>query len=250
SRPSDLLDIDLTPFDPDLTGRRIVGRLEGRTVVPYPDRAAIGRDSRFARIAPPVAWVADEIDLFMMMVQGSGKIDLGNGDRLHLQFDGSNGRPYRSIGRLLIDQGHIDPDKMSMQAIRRHLRQNPEQVRAVLDYNPRFIFFRTIANGPLGALGVPLTPMRSVAVDRRLFPLAALAFVELPIPKVDGQGNIDEWFEHRGFALAQDTGSAITGPGRADLFWGGGVVAEVAAGHLRHPGMLYFLVLTPESDAR
>lgn len=247
SRPRDLLEIDLSLFDPELKGRRIVGRLEGRAVVPYPDRAAIVRAPDFHRQAPPVAWVADEVDLFMMMVQGSGRIALEDGSQRHLQFDGSNGRPYRSIGRLLIDQGHIAPDEMSMQAIRRHLRRHPEQVRAVLDYNPRYIFFRPIAQGPIGALGVPLTPKRSLAVDRRLFPLAALAFIDLPVPQVSEGGAIAHWGTHHGFVLAQDTGSAITGPGRADLFWGGGAAAETAAGHLRHPGRLFFLVLAPEA---
>lgn len=248
SRPKDLLEIDLSLFAADLKGRRIVGRQAGRTVVPYPDRAAIGREPDFHRIAPPVAWVRDEVDLFMMMVQGSGRVALERGDTIHLQFDGSNGRPYRSIGRLLIDQGKIHPDQMSMQAIRTYLHQHPEQVREILDYNPRYIFFRRIDHGPLGALGVPLTPMRSLAIDRSLFPSAALAFVALPVPQIDSHGNIQEWVPHTGFVLAQDAGSAITGPGRADLFWGTGLKAEVAAGHLRHAGALYFLVLDPDND--
>jgi membrane-bound lytic murein transglycosylase A len=153
SRPKDLVEIDLSLFAPDLEGRRIVGRYAGQTVTPYPDRAGIGREPGFDRIAPPVAWVHDEIDLFMMMVQGSGTVALENGDLIQLQFAGSNGRPYRSIGRLLIDQGKIHPDEMSMQAIRAYLRQNPGEVRTVLDHNPRYIFFRRIPQGPLGALG-------------------------------------------------------------------------------------------------
>lgn len=248
SRPKDLVEIDLSLFAPDLEGRRIVGRYAGQTVTPYPDRAGIGREPGFERIAPPVAWARDEIDLFMMMVQGSGTVALENGDLIHLQFAGSNGRPYRSIGRLLIDQGKIHPDEMSMQAIRAYLRQNPGEVRAVLDHNPRYIFFQRISQGPLGALGVPLTPMRSLAVDRQLFPPAALAFVSLPVPKIDAQGAIQHWVPYDGFALAQDAGSAITGPGRADLFWGTGLQAEVAAGHLRHAGALYFLVLAPTAN--
>ncbi len=245
SRPKDLIDIDLSPFAPDLQGRRIVGRSSGQTVVPYPDRAIIMQDPDFNRIAPPLAWVQDEVDLFMMMVQGSGKLAMENGEMLSLHFDGSNGRPYRSIGRLLIDQGKIDPDEMSMQAIRDYLQRNPGQIRAVLDYNPRYIFFRRVPQGPIGTLGVTLTPLRSLAVDRQLFPMAALAFVTLPVPHIDSQGQIRQWEPYHGFVLAQDTGSAITGPGRADLFWGTGGTAEMAAGHLRHAGALYFLILDP-----
>lgn len=248
SRPKDLIDIDLSLFAPDLQGRRIVGRSSGQTVLPYPDRAGINQDPNFDRIAPPLAWVRDEVDLFMMMVQGSGKLEMENGEMLSVHFDGSNGRPYRSIGRLLIDQGKIDPDNMSMQAIRDYLHRNPEQIRAVLDYNPRYIFFRRVPQGPIGALGVTLTPLRSLAVDRHLFPMAALAFVTLPVPQIDPQGQIQQWEPYHGFAMAQDTGSAIKGPGRADLFWGTGASAEMAAGHLRHTGALYFLVLDPTAS--
>jgi membrane-bound lytic murein transglycosylase A len=247
-RPKDLVDIDLSLFAPDLEGRRIVGRNSGHTVLPYPDRAGINQDPNFDRIAPPLAWVRDEVDLFMMMVQGSGKLEMENGEMLSLHFDGSNGRPYRSIGRLLIDQGKIDPDDMSMQAIRDYLHRNPEQIRAVLDYNPRYIFFRRVPQGPIGALGVTLTPLRSLAVDRHLFPMAALAFVALPVPRMDPQGQILQWEPYHGFAMSQDTGSAIKGPARADLFWGTGEHAEIAAGHLRHAGALYFIVLDPTAS--
>ena len=249
SRPDDLVEIDLSAFAPDLKGRRIVGRYTGRTVVPYPDREQIRRDASFDSKAAPIAWLQDEVDLFNLMVQGSGKVLLDDGVMLDVHFDASNGRAYRSIGRLLIEQGKISKDNMSMQAIRDYLKANPKEANAIMNHNPRYIFFRSIDQGPLGALGVSLTPNRSLAVDRTLFPMAALAFISLPTPRVDDQGHLDGWQSHHGFVLAQDTGSAIAGAGRADLFWGHGLQAETAAGHLKHDGRLYFLVLKPTLSA-
>jgi membrane-bound lytic murein transglycosylase A len=248
SRPADLVEIDLAPFASDLKGRRIVGRYADRKVVPYWDRRQIRQQSDFMRIAPPLAWLKDEIDLFNLMVQGSGKIDLENGETLQIGFDGSNGHPYRSIGRLLIDQGKITADKMSMQAIRAYLQQHPRESDAILSYNQRYIFFRRIAQGPVGSLGVALTPLRSIAVDHSIFPSGGLAFVHLPVPQVDKRGRIQHWGPMQGFALAQDAGSAITGPGRVDLFWGNGLEAEVSASHLKNEGELYFLVLDPGAE--
>jgi membrane-bound lytic murein transglycosylase A len=249
SRPADLVEIDLSLFADDLKGRRIVGRYADRSVIPYPERDRIRQQPDFNRIAPPLAWVRDEVDLFNLMVQGSGKVDLENGRMLQIQFDASNGHPYRSIGRMLIDQGKISADRMSMQAIREYLLQNPAEAQAVMNHNPRYIFFRLADNGPVGALAVPLTPLRSIAVDRTLFPSAALAFISVPVPRVDDQGRIAQWEPLEGFALAQDSGSAITGAGRVDLFWGHGPKAEVAAGNLKNEGRLYFLVLDPTQSA-
>ena len=134
-----------------------------------------------------------------------------------------------------------------MQAIRAYLRQHPESKNRILDHNPRYIFFKAADHGPVGALGEPLTPMRSLAVDRTLMPSAALAFISVPLAQVSPDGRIEGWRPYEGFALSQDTGSAIIGPGRVDLFMGHGVQAEVGAGHLKHPGTLYFLVLKPDS---
>jgi membrane-bound lytic murein transglycosylase A len=134
---------------------------------------------------------------------------------------------------------------MSMPAIRTYLQQHPDQLADILDHNPRYIFFKKAAGGPRGALGVPLTPMRSLAVDKGLFPSAALAFFSTQFPYVNDQGVIEHWESFSSFALAQDTGSAIKGPGRIDLFVGAGYKSEVAAGHLKHPGRLHFLVLKP-----
>lgn len=248
SRPKDLVEIDLSLFADDLKGRRIVGRYADRTVTPYPAREEIRRLPDFNRIAPPLAWVRDEVDLANLMIQGSGKVALADGRLLQIQFDGSNGQPFRSIGRLLIDQGKLDADRASMQAIREYLRRNPDEAPAILNHNPRYIFFRLADSGPSGALAVPITPLRSIAVDRALFPSAALAFIAVPVPRVS-EGRIAQFEPRRTFVLAQDAGSAITGPGRVDLFWGHGPDAELSAGHMKNQGRLYFLVLDPQRPA-
>jgi len=118
----------------------------------------------------------------------------------------------------------------------------------VLSHNPSYIFFKVVPDGPLGSINVKLTPGRSIALDRTAFPPAALAFVETQKPLIDAQGRIMSWVACRRFTLNQDTGGAIKGPGRADLFWGSGPGAEIAAGHLKHPGKLYFLVLRPDAS--
>ncbi|MGA6925944.1 MAG: MltA domain-containing protein [Desulfosarcina sp.] len=244
--PTDLLIIDLTPFSKALAGKRIVGRIQGDTLVPYPDRQAIEADANFILNAPPLAWVDDRIDLFFLQIQGSGRIYLNNGEFIRVHYHGANGRPYRSIGRLLIDQGKIPAEEMSMQRLKSYLRGHPDEVDAVLNHNPSYVFFKTETSGPVGALGVDLTPGRSVAVDRGVFPMAAPAFLQTRIPVVDGTGRIDRWMDFSAFALNQDTGGAIRGPGRVDIFWGNGPYAQIAAGHMQHEGSFYLLILDPD----
>lgn len=243
--PQDLMTIDLSLFSKDFKGKRIVGRLQGNTVVPYPDRQAIETDAAFARSAPPIAWVDDRVDLFFLQIQGSGRIYFTDGTFVRVHYHGSNGHPYRSIGRLLIDQGKIPAEEMSMQRLKAYLQGHPDAVDAVLNYNPSYVFFKTETSGPIGAIGVDLTPGRSVAVDRRVFPMAAPAFLQTQIPVVDGTGRIDRWLDFSAFALNQDTGGAIRGPGRVDIFWGNGPYAQIAAGHMQHKGAFYLLILDP-----
>jgi len=254
ARPSDLIVIDLTPFAADLKGRHIVGRYNGRSVEPYPQRAAIRSQEDFQDLAPPVAWVREEYDLFNLQIQGSGKVALTDGTVLHVHYNGSNGHPYRSIGRLLIAEGKIPSSQLSMQTIREYLRDHPDELHEILNHNPRYVFFHLVDQGPIGALGVPLTARRSIAVDRTQFPMAALAFISTDVPQVKGHNDHSDQAvvagqkHYSGFALAQDTGSAITGPGRADFFWGSGLQAEAAAGHMKYRGQLFFLVLDPDAD--
>ena len=134
---------------------------------------------------------------------------------------------------------------MSMQKIREYLRSHPEEAENILNYNPSYVFFKIEKDGPLGCLNVKLTPGRSIALDRRIFPLPALVFIETQKPLITADGQISSWTDFGRLVLSQDTGGAIRGPGRADLFWGNGPYAEIAAGHMQHPGRLYFLILKP-----
>lgn len=248
ARPDDLVEIDLSRFSDRYAGQRIVGRLEGRSVVPYYDRQQIDDQDRLAGKAQILAWIRDPVNLFFLHIQGSGRVVMSDGTTLSVHYAGANGKPYRSIGRLLIDRGAVRPEEMSMQAIRGWLRQHPEEMAETLNHNPSYVFFETVETGPLGCINVLLTPGRSVATDRRLFPMSALAYVTISQPLIDGAGKIQSWHRLDRFALNQDTGGAIRGPGRADLFFGGGPYAETAAGHLKQEGDLFFLVLRPENE--
>lgn len=247
ARPDDLLAIDLSPFSPKFSGEKIIARYTDQMIVPYYDREEIEYENVLEGKVKYIACVKDRVDLFFLQIQGSGKIYLDNGDLLHVHYHGTNGRPYRSIGKLLIDEGKIPKAEMSMQKIRAYLNDHPEEIQRILSYNPSYVFFKTENDGPLGCINVKLTPGRSIATDRRIFPLAALAFIETKQPLISGDGRIRKWTNLSRFALNQDTGGAIRGPGRADLFWGNGTYAEIAAGHLQHPGKLYFLVLKPDA---
>ena len=246
SLPTDILKIDLSAFSDKYKGETIVGRYTGKTVIPYHDRREIDEDEALAGKAEPLAWLKDPVDLFFLQIQGSGKVFLDTGEVINVHYHGTNGRPYRAIGTLLIEEQKIPKEEMSMQKIRAYLHANPEEMAAVFNYNPSYVFFKLEPEGPLGYINVLLTPGRSIALDRRIFPPAALAFIQTNKPVVDGAGQIDSWTDFSRFVLNQDTGGAIRGPGRADLFWGNGPYAEIAAGHLAHTGKLYFLVLKPD----
>jgi membrane-bound lytic murein transglycosylase A len=245
ARPDDLATIDLSLFSSQFKGKKIIGRYTHNSVVPYYDRKDIEYKKILKNKAKAIAWLKDRVDLFFLHIQGSGRIDLDTGETIHVHYHTTNGRPYRSIGKLLIDQGKISRAEMSMQKIRDYLYRHPEEAETVLNYNPSYVFFKIEEDGPLGYMEVKLTPGRSIAMDRRLFPMACLAFIETQKPLITDDGKIDHWTDFSRFVLYQDTGGAIRGPGRGDLFWGNGDDAEIAAGHMKHPGKLYFLILKP-----
>jgi membrane-bound lytic murein transglycosylase A len=244
SRPDDLITVDLSAFSAKYAGETISGRIMGQTLVPYYDRKAIENREIFKGQA--LAWVGDPVDLFFLHIQGSGKILLDQDIVLNVHYHATNGHPYRSIGKVLIDQGKIPKAQISMQSIRAYLKSHPEDQEEILSANPSYVFFKTETDGPLGNLNVALTPGRSIAVDKKIFPSAALMYIRTQKPVMTEAGEIGAWEEIGRFDLNQDTGGAITGPGRADIFWGNGPYAELAAGHLQHRGEMFFLVLTPE----
>jgi membrane-bound lytic murein transglycosylase A len=150
---------------------------------------------------------------------------------------------------LLIDQGKIPQEEMSMQRLRKYLLDYPAQQSEIFSYNESYVFFRFLEEGPLGSLEVPLTPGRSLATDARLFPKGALAFIITERPVVDAAGQLVGWQPFARFVLNQDTGGAIRGPQRADLYFGTGAEAEAGAGYMNRPGKLYFLSLKSPSAA-
>jgi membrane-bound lytic murein transglycosylase A len=246
ARPNDLTTIDLSLFSQQFKGETIVGRYVNQSVVPYYDRKEIEYERLLEGKVQEIAWLKDRLDLFFLQIQGSGKIYLDTGEIINVHYHGANGHPYRSIGKLLVDEGKISLEEISMQKILDYLRNHPEEIETVLNYNPSYVFFKVEKEGPLGSLEVKLTPGRSIALDSRLFPPAGLAFIETKKPLINGDGTIHKWMAFSRFVLNQDTGGAIRGPGRADLFWGNGPYAEIAAGNMQELGKLYFLILKPD----
>jgi membrane-bound lytic murein transglycosylase A len=242
-KPDDWVRVNLGLFGSQYAGERIVGRNVDQNIVPYFSRQEIDSDRRLSQKGCEILWVSDRFELFSLHIQGSGRVLLEDGAELCVSYAGTNGRPYRSIGRLLIDEEKISADEISMQRLRSYVREHPEDAERVFNHNESYVFFRLVDEGPVGAIGVALTPGRSVATDSRLFPRGSLAFIRTEQPQVSEDGVIESWKTFGRFVVNQDTGGAIKGPGRADLFWGSGSYAEAAAGHMQHRGELYFLVL-------
>jgi membrane-bound lytic murein transglycosylase A len=182
-------------------------------------------------------WVEDPVELFFLQIQGSGRMLLSGGERIMVNYADQNGHPYRSIGRLLLERGAMTRAQMSMQNIKAWAQKNPDQVKSLLAENPSYVFFRELpadVPSPPGAMGIPLTPERSLAVDRRYIPLGAPVYLattwpggELPLQRL---------------MVAQDTGGAIKGRVRADFFWGMGDAAGQYAGRMKQPVRLWLLL--------
>ena len=247
--PADLIVLDLAPFadsglvPAELRGKSLRGKLQGRKLVPYDDRDKIAFGGTMNGRAEPIAWVADEVELFFLQVQGSGLIRLEDGTLLRVNYADQNGHPYRAIGKLLRER--IPPEQMSLQALKAYLREHPEQVHEVLDYNPSYTFFRRVGEGPLGNIQVPLTPGRSLAMDARLIPKGGIAWIETTLPAAATPGTTSP-VPVRRFGVVQDTGGAIAGHGRVDIFWGTGEAAETIAGPFKQEGRVFLLVARKE----
>ncbi len=209
--------------------------------VTYYSRREIDQLGALRGRALEIAWVKDPIDLFFLHIQGSGLLRLRDGREVTVGYAAQNGLPYRSIGRLLIDDGKVAKEEMSMQRLRRYLVENPGEQDEILAYNESYVFFRFNEGGPLGSLGVPVTAGRSIATDSRLFPRGALALVQMDIPVIGPQGELAGWRPVTRFVLNQDTGGAIRGPQRADYYFGTGDEAGALAGYMNRQGRLYFL---------
>lgn len=234
--PSDMISVDLADQHPDLRHMRLRGRLVGNRLVPYWSRGEIA-EMGDAFPAQVLFWANDPIDLFFLQVQGSGQISLEDGTRARIGYAEHNGHPYASIGRWLVDRGELALEQASMQGIRTWAQENPSRMDEMLHANPSYVFFRELpltGDGPVGALGVPLTPGRSIAADPRFIPLGAPVFLDTTHPLSDRP--------LQRLMMAQDTGSAIRGAVRADFYWGTGQQAGQQAGRMRQQGRMWVLL--------
>lgn len=238
-KPADLVSADLGEFRDEWAGMTLVGRLEGGRLRPFETRAAISVSGLPGR-AEPILWLHSDVDAFFLHIQGSGRIRLNDGTETRVGFAASNGHPYTAIGRELVARGALERDGVSMQSIRGWLEANPAEGKEVMATNARYIFFREDnGEGPRGSSAAVLTPGRSLAVDTGLLPVHVPVWLETTVPETDRQAAGDAL--HR-LLIAQDTGSAIRGAVRGDVFWGHGPDAELFAGHMKQTGRYYLLL--------
>ncbi len=236
------------PADLVVTAEKKVGRMLGGRLVPYWSRSEIENSDLLA--GNELIYLADPVEAFILHVQGSGRIRLPDGRVFAMGFAGSNGRKYRSIGKLLVERGVMSLQEVTMPKIVTYLHDNPQEMQAILHFNERYIFFTLSAasgssphEGPVGSLGKPLTAGRSLALDKSCFPVPMIGYLETEVPYFDDSGKPAGWKPLHRFVVNQDSGAAIKGPGRVDLFYGSDGYAEKAAGVMKQPGTMYFLIL-------
>ncbi len=241
TRPPDLVTVDLGRFREDLRGRRIAGRVIDGQLRPFASRADIEAGA-LANRDLEMLWVDDSIGAFFLHIQGSGQVVLDDGEITRVGYAGHNGHPYFAIGRELINRGVLDRQRVSLQSIRAWLEANPGQAAEVMNKNSSYVFFRRIVgDAPIGAFQVPLTPRASLAVDRRYVPMGVPVWLETALPRANGD-TVDDAVPWRQLLMAQDTGGAIRGIVRGDIFFGAGAEAEAMAGHLKSEGRYYIFL--------
>jgi membrane-bound lytic murein transglycosylase A len=232
-RPDELVMVDLGEFREHLAGERIAGQVINGRLKPYADRSEIANGALAARDLE-IVWVDNPVDAFFLHIQGSGRVELDDGRSLRVGYAAQNGHPYTAVGRVLIARGEVTREAMSMQAIRAWLDANPGEAQALMNENASYVFFHVLeGEGPLGAQGVALTPGRSLAVDRRFVALSTPVWLDSTTP--DG-------VPLRRLLIAQDTGGAIRGPVRGDVYWGHGDAAADIAGRMKSAGNAYLLL--------
>lgn len=244
--PDDLINVNLGLFNPEWKGRNITGRVENGKLIPYYTRQQINEGELKSR-GLEAMWVDSKIDRFFLEIQGSGRAVLDNGQVVRLLYAGKNGARYRTIGKVLLDKGYLSRKDVSMQAIRKWLKSNPDKAQQILNTNPSFVFFKVSEKTDIyGAENVALTPGRSLAVDKTYVPLGLPVWLDTQIPTLD---NKNKTAPFQRLMIAQDTGGVIKTPIRGDIFWGFGGQAEFLAGHMNQEGR-YWVFLPSTVVAR
>jgi len=243
-RPADLIGTTARDNSREWAAKNRIGRLEKGQVVPYYSRKEIDCQGVLQGKGYELAWLRDPWERYVLHIQGSGQVRLPDGKRFRVGFAASNGRPYRSIGRYMVEQGFLSEKELSLSRLKEFIRQQPGRMDEIFNINERYIFFRPIPGeeGPIGALGFPLTAGRSVATDPAIFPAGAIAYLIAQQPEFDEAGRPKARRALRRFVVNQDTGAAMKGPDRVDLFCGSGDRAGMVAGAMREEGKIYFLL--------
>ncbi len=239
-QPDSLLTVELGSLYPALKNKRVRGLKVGRKIIPFYSRRQI-ESNRHLLAGNELLWLDDRDDVFFLHIQGSGRVELTDGTQIGVGYSNQNGHPYIPIGRVLLDRGELERDEISLFTIRQWLDENPHRAEELLNENPSYVFFVLRAdteNGPIGSLNVPLTPERSIAIDPAVVDLGTPVWLTTRYP-----GEPERLFQR--LLIAQDTGGAIRGPLRADVFWGHGESAERAAGIMKEQGSM--IVLLPKS---
>lgn len=241
--PNDLVVMQLQDFDARLPRKKIIARVNGHRLEPYATRKEIDRGA-LKNKAKPIAWIKSPVDRVFLEIQGSGVITYPDGSKHYLGYAGENGAPYRAIAGVLINKGVMTRHNASMQGIKKYLKQHPEEVDAVLHENESFVFFQEQSqSGALGAQGLALTPEVSLAVDLRHIPLGLPLWLDT---KYTNESSEEKGFQK--LMLSQDTGGAIRGPVRGDVYWGDDARAAALAGRMKHPGQYWIFV--PRQQAK
>lgn len=236
--PDDLIRVYLGAFDPALKHHKaLMGRVEDQQLVPYYTRGEINQGA-IKKKAPILAWVTDRVERQFLEIEGSGMVEFPEGDTLFLNYAAQNGRPYTSIAAILIKQGMMTRHNASMQRIREYFKTHPDKIDTLLNQNESFVFFHTsFGKTALGSQGVALTPGYSLAVDRTWVPMGTPVWLNTTYPEHE-----DKHALLRRLMVAQDTGGAIRGPVRGDVYWGSGERAIYVAGHMKNKGQYWLLL--------
>ncbi|MEI6614362.1 MAG: MltA domain-containing protein [Chrysiogenales bacterium] len=252
-RPDDLVSVDLQQYyfykEQNGLPNQIKGRVDSDNhLVPYHNREEIDFQSKLAGRGLEIIWIDNLVDIFFLHIQGSGIVQLEDGSQIFMGYADQNGHPFRSLGKFLLEKQLIDRSQLSMQGMKSFLQDHPECIPEALISNPSYIFFQVNQQSASGTFGARLTPWRSIATDQRLFPLGALAYIECEKPVFDKEKRIGGWEKFGRFVMNQDTGGAIRGADRVDLFTGHGELSELVAGNMKQKGTLFFLLKKDTSN--